>query len=82
MVKYTHSRKGVQTMPTKKYNTPEERKKGKLDLESQWRKKHNKIISVRFNIESDKAILDQIAKQKNKADYIRKLVLKDIEDNN
>lgn len=69
-------------MPVKKYQTEEERKKAALQSQYKWKKKNNKIISVRFNIESDKEVLDQINKQKNKADYIRKLVLKDIEENN
>lgn len=69
-------------MPVKKYQTEEERKKAVLQSQYKWKKKNNKIISVRFNIESDKEVLDQINKQKNKADYIRKLVLKDIEENN
>lgn len=67
-------------MPVKKYATPEERKTATLKNQYAWKKKHNKIISVRFNIESDKAVLDQIGKQKNKADYLRKLILKDIEE--
>lgn len=69
-------------MPVKKYQTEEERKQGMLKRQYKWGKKNTKIISVRFNIESDKEVLDQINKQKNKADYIRKLVLKDIEESN
>lgn len=67
-------------MSKKKYNTPEEKKKAILKNQYAWKKKHNKIISVRFNIDSDKEVLDQIGKQKNKADYLRKLILKDIEE--
>lgn len=67
-------------MPVKKYTTQEERKKATLKNQYAWKKKHNKIISVRFNIESDKEVLEQIGKQKNKADYLRKLILKDIEE--
>ena len=67
-------------MPVKKYNTPEERKAAVLKHQYAWKKKHNKIISVRFNIESDKEILEQISKQKNKADYLRKLIQRDIEE--
>lgn len=67
-------------MPVKKYNTPEERKAAVLKRQYAWKKKHNKIISVRFNIESDKEILEQIGKQKNKADYLRKLIQRDIEE--
>lgn len=69
-------------MPVKKYHTPEEAKQGVLAKQSKWRKANTKIVSVRFSIEKDKEVLDQINKQKNKADYIRKLVLKDIEENN
>lgn len=67
-------------MPLKKYATLEERKKAVLKSQYAWKKKNNKIISVRFNIESDKEVLEQIGKQKNKADYLRKLILKDIEE--
>ena len=67
-------------MPKKKYNTPEEKKAATLKNQYAWKKKNNKIISVRFNIGSDKEVLEQIGKQKNKADYLRKLILKDIEE--
>lgn len=73
--KETRGRKPLDLTPKKKQQYIAER-------DNQWRKKHTKMISIRFNVETDADVLNKIASVSNKADYIRKLVRSDMEKGN
>ena len=44
----------------------------------EWQKKNIAQISLKFSLENDKDILEQLSNQPSKIDYIRKLVRDDI----
>ena len=58
--------------------TPNKKQKYINDRQNAWKKGHNKMISIRYNIETDKDILEMLDSVSNKADYIRQLIKKDI----
>lgn len=58
--------------------TPKKKQKHINDRQNAWKKAHNRMISIRYNIENDKEILDMLDRVSNKADYIRQLILNDI----
>lgn len=51
-----------------------------LDARNRWAREHTEAVHIRFNVETDADILDWLAKQPNKTDYIRRLIRKDIEE--
>lgn len=53
-------------------------KKLKEQHKKEWRAKNTKIINVRFRVLEDKDVLEHLDKQSNKTDYIRKLILNDL----
>ena len=63
----------------KKYKTPEEAKAAAERSRSVSRKKNTTCINVRFNNVRDAAILERLASQPNKADYLRRLIQADID---
>ena len=58
--------------------TPKKKQKHINDRQNAWKKEHNRMISIRYNIETDKDILEMLDSVPNKADYIRQLIKKDI----
>lgn len=44
----------------------------------QWKKSHTKSCNLTLNIETEKDIIEQLAKQPNKQAYIKALIRKDI----
>lgn len=48
---------------------------------SKERYRKEKVVSflINFRVEKDEAIINELLKQKNKTDYIRKLILDDLE---
>ena len=58
--------------------TPKKKQKYINDRQNAWKKEHNRMISVRYNIETDRDILSMLDSVPNKADYIRRLIRQDI----
>lgn len=58
--------------------TPKKKQKYINDRQNAWKKEHNRMISVRYNIETDRDILEKLDSVPNKADYIRQLIRQDI----
>jgi len=40
----------------------------------EWRKKNNKLINIRLNVDSDKDIIDYLSKIDNKTELFRALI--------
>ena len=53
-------------------------KKYQLKAQSKYRKSHMTQVSIHLHNESDRAVLDKLASVENKTDYIRQLILADI----
>ena len=68
-------------MPIKKYKTKKQARKGYYNSISKCHNKTTRCINVRFHLVNDKEVLDQIDKQPNKAEYLRNLILADINKN-
>lgn len=68
-------------MGTKKYQNKIQRKKAMIQRVSNYNKKATKMITIRFMLNRDEAVIEKITSQKNKTDYLRQLILKDIENN-
>ena len=68
-------------MGTKKYQNKIQRKKAMIQRVSNYNKKATKMITIRLMLNRDEAVIEKISSQKNKTDYIRQLILKDIENN-
>lgn len=58
--------------------TPKKKQKYINDRQNAWKKEHNRMISIRYNIENDKDILEMLDSVPNKAEYIRQLIKQDI----
>lgn len=58
--------------------TPKQRAKNAQMSMERWRKANTKIISIRFRIVEDKQVLEKLSIVANKTDYVRNLILKDI----
>jgi len=65
----------------RKYFTEEEKKRATLEKVARYQKKAMTSYCVRFHNASDKLVLDKLNRVENKTDYIRQLILKDIEEN-
>lgn len=65
----------------KKYETDEERKRAKSDSNNAYHKRTMRLIGLRFHKKSDAAILMKLDSVDNKTDYVRRLILRDIEEN-
>jgi len=55
--------------------TSEER----LETIREWQARHTTKITLRFNNERDRDIIEKLQSQQNKTDYLRRLVRDDIE---
>lgn len=64
-----------------KYKTKKQAKKAAESQRNVWKKTNTRCINVRYNLINDKEILDKLDSVDNKADYIRKLILNDINSN-
>lgn len=73
--------KKKETRGRKRILTPKQRQKNIIASNEKWRKANTKIVNMRFNIDSDADILEKLDQVENKADYIRQLIRKDIENN-
>lgn len=73
--------KKKETRGRKRTLTPKQRQKNIIASNEKWRKANTKIVNMRFNIDSDADILEKLDQVENKADYIRQLIRKDIENN-
>lgn len=53
-----------------------------LQQRAKWVKENTKTISIRFimTYDEDKTVYEHVMKQRNKTEYFRRLVMKDIED--
>lgn len=58
--------------------TPKKKQKYINDRQNAWKKEHNRMISIRYNIENDRDILEMLDSVPNKAEYIRQLIKQDI----
>ena len=58
--------------------TPKQRDKNAQMSRERWRKANTKIISIRFRMVEDKQVLEKLSIVANKTDYVRNLILKDI----
>lgn len=58
--------------------TPKKKEKYIAKRQNNWKREHNRMISIRYNIEKDKDILEKLDSVPNKADYIRQLIKEDI----
>ena len=63
------------------YQTEEERKKARMDSINDYHKRETICINVRFMKKRDATILEKLNSVESKTDYIRQLILKDIEEN-
>lgn len=64
--------------PKKVYKLSEHALANKRKYTKEWQKKHNKVFVFQLNIEKDKKIIDLLKSQKNKNDFIKKLLKKEI----
>ena len=65
-------------MPRKIYKTEEEKKNAKKLSIEKYRKKSCKIVQLRFFKKRDKDVIEKLDSVENKTDYIRQLILNDI----
>ena len=63
----------------KKYETVEQKKKAANDSNNAYHKRSMRLIGLRFHKMSDAEILRKLDSVGNKTDYIRQLILDDIE---
>lgn len=62
-----------------KYNTEHQAKLARNRQMERWRKENTTIVNFRFNKDKDKKVLDKLKAVPNKIDYVRQLILKDID---
>ena len=65
----------------KKYTTKRQREKAVSEQNNKWKKEHTRCINVRYHLVYDQDILNKLDSVKSKADYIRQLIRKDIDNN-
>lgn len=56
-------------------------KKLKEQHEIAWRSKYTKIINMRLRVREDKEVIEYLNKQSNKTDYLRQLIIQDMNKN-
>lgn len=61
--------------------TPEDKRKARTYLNNKWDSQNTRRVTCKFMIKSDAEVLKRLDRQTNKTDYIRQLILKDIQDN-
>ena len=59
----------------------EKKKFNKVEYDKEFHKENYKMYVTRFSKVSDKLIIEKLESVENKTDYIRKLILADIEKN-
>ena len=64
------------------YNNEEEKKKARYKSIWHWQQKNTRNVTLRYNLNKDKVILDKLDSVVNKGDYVRQLILKDVEKDN
>lgn len=65
----------------RKYETEEERKRAIAAANNEYKKRCMRLIALRFHKTSDAKVLARLDSVGNKADYVRKLILSDVEKN-
>lgn len=63
----------------KLYQTEEERKKARTNTIENWKKANTTTFTIRLFNSTDAEVIEKIRSVENKTDYIRQLILKDIE---
>lgn len=58
----------------------EKKKFNKAEYDKEFHKENYKMFVTRFSKFSDKSIIEKLESVENKTDYIRQLILKDIEE--
>lgn len=53
-------------------------KKLKEQHEIAWRSKYTKVINMRLRVREDKEVIEHLNKQVNKTDYLRQLIIQDM----
>lgn len=56
----------------------EQKEKRASEQRKAWQKNNTKAYTFRFNVASDSDVIKQLGNQESAIDYIRKLILKDI----
>ena len=67
-----------ETRGRKKTLTAKQRAKNDQACRENWRRANTKIINIRLRNDEDKEVIAKLDSVPNKADYIRQLILKDI----
>lgn len=60
------------------YKTKKQKTKAQANWTKKWAKENTKLINFRFNLETDKEILDKLDSVPNKTEYVKGLIVEDI----
>ena len=60
------------------YKTKKQKTKAQANWTKKWAKENTKLVNFRFNLETDKEILDKLNSVPNKTEYVKGLIVEDI----
>ncbi len=65
-------------MPKRLYTTNRQRRRATTRVNNAYKKRSQTAFTLRFHNENDAEVIRKLQEQDNKIDYVRQLILKDI----